>query len=71
MGNMQSWEDDRRDELTVQFPGWDIWYVHHAGQRMNTWCAKPKDAPVAIFHADDSAGLARKIERAEAEVGKP
>ena len=68
---MQSWEDGRKDELAEEFPGWDVWYVRHAGQKMNTWCAKPKGAPVAIFHADDSAELSAKIERAEAEVGKP
>lgn len=68
---MQSWEDERRDELAAEFPGWDVWFVHHAGQRKNTWCARPKGAPVAIFHAWDSAELASKLRTAEAEVGKP
>lgn len=68
---MQSWEDDRKDELAGRFPGWDIWYVRNAGRRSGTWCARPKGAPVAIFHAWDSAELAGKLEQAEAEAGKP
>ena len=68
---MNSWDDDRRDELAETFPGWDIWFVRHAGYKMNTWCARPKGAPVAIFHSWDSAELASKLERAETEVGKP
>jgi hypothetical protein len=71
MGPMESWEDRVLGELRPRFPGWDIWYVHHAGQRRNTWCARPKGAPVAVFHAWDSAELVVKISRAESEVGKP
>lgn len=64
---MESWEDDRKAQLRQMFPGWDIWYVRHSIVRRHTWCARPKGAPVAIFHAEDSAQLASKIARAVAE----
>lgn len=61
---MESWEDHRKTELAQEYPGWDIWYVRAVVARHTTWCARPKGAPVAIFHASSPGELAGKLDAA-------
>jgi hypothetical protein len=61
---IESWEDKQLELIRPAWPDWDIWYVRYSGRRSGVWCARPKGAPAAIFHAEDPDGLADKLKRA-------
>ena len=47
---IQIWADEQLARLRERYRDWDIWYVP-VFMGPDTWCARPKGAPVATINA--------------------
>jgi hypothetical protein len=58
--------DQIRDRLQREHPGWQVWYVPHAGRGV-TWCARPNP----LINAPSPEDLAGQISSAHADGAWP